>query len=275
MEQSVIFIKDIVKVFRDKYSLGVPCSKQLIHIFPLIERYENVKVKLIKKPFSSKDLFGFIGYKYKQFVIVINTNKSLGAQNFTLAHEIYHLLHQREEIKKNTFIDSENGKELLKEKLADLFAIELLMPEEEFKLSVSDILNKDANALINTDIIKLQNYYGVDYIAITKRLLELKMITEIKYTELNTIRDKGEALELLTKQLGLSVSLNNATNEYFLSDKVLEVIKSNYDTDKITYDDLVTIFYWLDQNPEQYGYVRYQNPDQDVKDFINDMFGED
>lgn len=275
MEQSVIFIKDIVKVFRDKYSLGVPCSKQLIHIFPLIERYENVKVKLIKKPFSSKGLFGFIGYKYKQFVIVINTNKSLGAQNFTLAHEIYHLLHQREEIKKNTFIDSENGKELLKEKLADLFAIELLMPEEEFKLSVSDILNKDANALINTDIIKLQNYYGVDYIAITKRLLELKMITEIKYTELNTIRDKGEALELLTKQLGLSVSLNNATNEYFLSDKVLEVIKSNYDTDKITYDDLVTIFYWLDQNPEQYGYVRYQNPDQDVKDFINDMFGED
>lgn len=275
MEQSVIFIKDIVKVFRDKYSLGVPCSKQLINIFPLIERYESVKVKLIKKPFSSKGLFGFIGYKYKQFVIVINTNKSLGAQNFTLAHEIYHLLHQREEIKKNTFIDSENGKELLKEKLADLFAIELLMPEEEFKLSVRDILNKDANALINTDIIKLQNYYGVDYIAITKRLLELKMITEIKYTELNTIRDKGEALELLTKQLGLSISLNNATNEYFLSDKVLEIIKSNYDTDKITYDDLVTIFYWLDQNPEQYGYVRYQNPDQDVKDFINDMFGED
>jgi len=275
VEQSIIAIKDIVNGFREKYSLGVPCSKQLINIFPLIERYEKLKVKLIKKPFSSKGLYGFIGYKYGQFIIVINTNKSLGAQNFTLAHEIYHLLHQREEIKKNTFIDSENGTERIQEKLADLFAIELLMPEEEFKLSISDILNKDVNALVNTDIVKLQNYYGVDYIAITKRLLELKNITEEKYMELNKILKENKALELLTKQLGLSVSLNNITNECFLSDKVLEVIKSNYDTGKITYDDLVTIFYWLGREPEQYGYVRYLKPDQDVKDFINDMFGED
>lgn len=268
MEAIKSFIISNAKVFRAKYSLGIPCGRQLEKIIPIIEEYERINISLIKKTFKSEKLYGFIGYKYNRFVIVINTNKSLGTQYFTLAHEIYHLLNQREDIKNNALIELDDSNKIDQEELADLFAIELLMPEEDFIERVKKI-NRPVDY---TDVIMLQNYYEVDYKAITKRLLGLNVIDKEKFDSLNKILESQEQLDTLIKQIGGEVSLNLPTKEHGLREDILRIIKKNYDDKKITYEDLVLLFYWMDRSPEDYGYEQYIESSKEVEDIIDDMF---
>lgn len=52
------------KNFRDKYGLGNHCAKQLLEILDLLEKDERINIELIRTPFKSLNLAGFIGYKY-------------------------------------------------------------------------------------------------------------------------------------------------------------------------------------------------------------------
>ena len=123
--------------FRDKHGLGDYCAKQLLEILDLLETTEKVSIKLIRTPFKNLNLAGFIGYKHKRFVIVTNTNRTLGSERFAIAHEIYHLLENRVFIKENSVIEEkidDNIKDIkdikdIKEIMANAFAAELLIPE--------------------------------------------------------------------------------------------------------------------------------------------------
>lgn len=256
--------------FRDKYGLGNYCAKELIQILGMVEISERTKVKLIRTPFDNHDLAGFIGYKYDTFIIVTNTNHTLGSERFTIAHELYHLIENRVAIKNKTVIEEmvTNQEKNTDEIMANAFAAELLMPKKDITEQFEHLKVKGVD---ETDIIMLQHRYGVGYLAITKRLVEIKLIDEKTEERLNELIHIQGALERLTKQLGYSNELNVPSEATFLLQKDLETIRKNYQNGATSYDDLVRIFSYLGCEPESFGYELDHELTEEAKEFMNSL----
>jgi Zn-dependent peptidase ImmA (M78 family) len=91
--------------------------------------------------------------------ILINSNNITGRQNFTIAHELYHLY--VEENPKPHICLKDEGKNI-SEKNADLFASCFLMPKSSILsfLSNDDLINKKVPLNL---IFKMQQYFNVSY----------------------------------------------------------------------------------------------------------------
>jgi Zn-dependent peptidase ImmA (M78 family) len=262
--------------FRDKYKLGNYCAKQLLEVIDRLELSERINIKLIRTPFSNLSLAGFIGFKQGEFVIVTNTNKTLGSEKFTIAHEIYHLLEDRVYIKNNSVIeeieDTVDSKcNDIKEVMANAFAAELLMPKSDIVDSVHELTKGGSKKVESITVIRLQQKYGVDYEAITKRLHEVNKITKDEQRELNEFAENKFDLEKMTKNLGYSNELNLPSKDTYLSQRDLELIKDNYDKGYISYDDLVRFFGYLGCEPEKFGYENNMDLTDDAKEFMKSL----
>lgn len=242
--------------FRDKLELGNYCAKQLLEIIDKLQVTENVSIKTIRTSFENLDLSGFIGYKKGTFVIVTNTNHKLGSERFTIAHEIYHLIANRTLIKKNSVLeemecyDNSDTTEIM----ANAFAAELLMPEDDMIKNVKLITGNMTKKIDESVVVQLYQKYGVSYIAITKRLNEIKLIDQKQETELEKFESNSEGLNKLTKNLGYTNELNLPSKDTYLNTRDLQNIRVNYENGDTTYDDLVRIFSYLGCEPEKFGY---------------------
>jgi Zn-dependent peptidase ImmA (M78 family) len=257
--------------FRDKHQLGNYCSNNLLNILEILEEYEQIKIELIRTPFNNKKLAGFIGFKNDTFVIVTNSNQSLGNERFTIAHEICHLLQNRVFIKENNvkeeFID---GVEDHNELIANGFAAELLMPERDIVQYIKK-MNNQTNKLDVHKVIHLQQKYGVDYIAMTRRLREVGVISHSDQDDLESMLSIPGELETVTKKLGYTNSINLPSKDTFILQRDLEVIKSNYDKGYTSYDDLIRIFGYLGCEPEKYGYSKDSVLTEEAIDLIKSL----
>lgn len=264
---------DRAENFRDKYRLGNYCAKQLLEILDLLEITERINIKLIRTPFNNLNLAGFIGYKHGTFVIVTNTNHILGSERFTIAHEIYHLLENRVFIKENSVIEEmiDNDINNVKEFMANAFAAELLMPKEDICASIDEMTKNGTKPIDEVMVVRLQQKYGVDYKAITKRLYEIGIINEQEQEKLNQFIGSAGELEKITKNLGYTNELNVPSKDTYLFQKDLEILKENYDNGYTSYDDLVRIFSYLGCEPEKFGYEDSIEITNDAKKFMKDL----
>ncbi|WP_304519732.1 ImmA/IrrE family metallo-endopeptidase [Clostridium estertheticum] len=259
--------------FRDKYDLGNYCAKQLLEILDLLEITERIRIKLIRTPFSNLNLAGFIGYKHGAFVIVTNTNHTLGSERFTIAHEIYHLLEDRVFIKNNFVVEEMVDANIknIKEIMANAFAIELLMPKDDICSFVDEISKNGTKHIDPIMVVRLQQKYGVDYAAITKRLYEIGKINVQLQEKLNETMVPDGQLENITKNLGYTNELNLPSMDTHLLQNDLEILKENYDNKNTTYDDLVRIFSYLGCKPEKFGYEDGIEITDDAKAFMKSL----
>ena len=117
-------------------------------------------------------------------IILINSSHSKGRQNFTLAHEVYHLLDDND----NFFICSEENNDEVERK-ADEFASNFLMSE----LALYDFI--DSNNIDKwdiQDIIKCEQYFHLDHRNLISRLYEEKLIDGNQFAEFSfNIIDKA------------------------------------------------------------------------------------
>ena len=132
-------------------------------------------------------------------IILINSTHSKGRQNFTLAHELYHLLDDDE----NFFICSESFNDSI-EKKADEFASNFLMTEH----ALYDFI--DSNNINNwtiSDVVKCEQYFQIDHNSLIKRLYSEKLIdsSQLKEFSLNIIEKASN--------LGYDTSLYEKTKE--------------------------------------------------------------
>lgn len=262
--------------FRDKYSLGNYCANQLIDILNLLGKDERINIELIRAPFENLKLAGFIGYKDDYFVIVTNTNQRLGLERFTIAHEIYHLLQNRVHIKKKSIIEEmvsnagDKDKDV-NELMADSFAAELLIPKKSLEENIQELVKNKDDAINPNIIIQLQHKYGVDYLAITKRLKEINFIDDAQKEKLENLLNVSGKLEELTKRLGRSNDLNTPSKDSYLLQNNLEVLKNNFENENTSYDDLVRIFGYIGATPEKFGYEDTIELTEEAKDFMKSL----
>jgi Zn-dependent peptidase ImmA (M78 family)/transcriptional regulator with XRE-family HTH domain len=122
----------------------------------------------------------FYNHPQAGFSIVINSNMTLGRQVFTVAHEMAHAFFHSRGL---DVIVSMPGAELGRERFADAFAGELLVPGDELRRLVAE--HAAWNGLTNpTAVVHLQRHFGVSYATIRVRLLQERLIDRTTFDKL-------------------------------------------------------------------------------------------
>ncbi len=126
------------------------------------------------------------------FSIVVNSTMTLGRQVFTVAHELAHaFFHSRG----SDVILSMPGAGIARERFADAFAGELLVPGDELRRLA--IEHAAWNDLANpTSVVHLQRHFGVSYATMRVRLFQERLIDRARFEELARVSPSGLARAL-------------------------------------------------------------------------------
>ena len=266
-----IIKKDIIQL-RQQYDFGNYWGRSLFDFVEKLKLESDRDILLFRLPFNISNISGFVGYKNDQFVVFTNTNKNLGHEIFTLAHEIYHLLENENKIREKVIINESENVCDYNDNIADKFAEELLLPENKLKEEYKRLLNEDDLTLPDEKIIiQLQQLFYVKYKVVTKRIADLGFIDIDRKEEIDQILGENDSLLKLTQKLGYNNKLNKPSKKVELPKKFLKAIEENYKNKKITYDDLVVIFGYGNLKPEFFGYEKENSLSDDTNEFISQI----
>lgn len=193
---------------------------------------------LIRKPLDIEGLSGFITYFENRFVVYLNSNFTLGHERYTGAHELYHIIYNKDILKKEkVYIDKDKYEE--EDIKADIFAAEFLMPEDYVKKVFYKNINADIDSVQPKDIIKMHNYFKVSYKAMLKRLVQLNLCSWEKYSKLLEIAslENKDQLQTLTKEEGFNIDLIVPSKANYIPREYLAYTKANYESGKISYEE--------------------------------------
>ncbi|MEE0901604.1 MAG: XRE family transcriptional regulator [Methanobrevibacter sp.] len=156
-------------------------------------------------------------------IILVNSSHSKGRQNFTLAHELYHLLDNDE----NFFICSDGFKDEI-EKKADEFASNFLMSD----LALNDFIeSNNIDDWTIEDIIKCEQLFQLDHNDLIRRLYNKELIDESQFAEFSfNIVDKAA-------NLGFDTSLYESTTgerEYYSVGHMIPLSNKAYSSNIIS-----------------------------------------
>ncbi|MEW6183587.1 MAG: ImmA/IrrE family metallo-endopeptidase [Bacillota bacterium] len=167
-------------------------------------------ISVIKKPLKS-EISGLFMRKQDVALVLINSARTLGHQNFTAAHEYFHLRYDLEltcRVCSAGNFDPRNAGE----RDADYFAAYLLAPDEAIEWQIE---RRTGGLPVDLpDIIALEQYFGISHQAMLIRLVETGHLSEKEKEQW------GEGVIEAAKQLGYDTNLYMHTNE--------EVVLSDY-----------------------------------------------
>lgn len=159
--------------------------------------------------------------------ILINSSQSIGRQNFTICHELYHLFYDTN----FTPHKCQTGlfpKKDVSELKADLFASYLLLPED----GITDMIPESEmiqDHIQLATLLKIEQTYGSSRMALLLRLLSMKVITQAtidKYTGnvLKNARQYGYSCDLYTHNDEMLIigPYGTLANKLFDEDKISE-----------------------------------------------------
>jgi Zn-dependent peptidase ImmA (M78 family)/transcriptional regulator with XRE-family HTH domain len=122
----------------------------------------------------------FYNHPQAGFCITVNSEMTLGRQVFTLAHELAHAYFHSQSADVVVSMPGENHG---RERFADAFAGEFLVPSDELRRGVGELEPYDdlANP---TMVVHLQRHFGVSFATLRVRLLQERLITRSEYEAL-------------------------------------------------------------------------------------------
>jgi Zn-dependent peptidase ImmA (M78 family) len=192
-------------VYRAVTSLGITCVKRLLE--------SNISGATLKTN--------------KVKVILVNSSKTLGHQNFTIAHELYHCLYDENLVsracKTERFVRVRGS-----EQVADIFATYLLMPEDAIFNQLRLRKKLDAKLTL-ADIINLEQFFGVSRKAMCWRLEDLKLMNR-EQSE-NWCTNVIQSAVSLGKNTDLYMPTNDETIFSDYAEKASEALQKNLITE--------------------------------------------
>ena len=177
---------------------------QSTEYFDVIRAVISLGITCVKRPLES-NLSGATLKGKKVKIIFVNSAKTLGHQNFTVAHELYHCLYDDNLTSKACKTEVLNG-ESDSEREADSFATHLLMPEDGIYHQLR-LRGKTDIKLGLKEVVALEQYFGVSRRSICWRLEDLKLITRSESDAFNNNVIAG------VRNLGKDIKLYQPTNE--------------------------------------------------------------
>ncbi len=119
--------------------------------------------------------------------IFINGRNIEPRQYFSIAHELFHLITW--DLEMLQLIDSDPKFHKKNEQLADAFAAGLLIPQEKLQSEVEKICA--SQAMGPADVIALSEQFQVSKKALLYRLLNVRLITEKQFNEIDSLLPKS------------------------------------------------------------------------------------
>ena len=146
-----------------------------VDIIPLVNNIDNLT--LVFYPMSDK-ISGICIKNEAGNVIAVNSNMTMGRQNFSVAHELYHIYHDDNGFR-TTVCQKELGTNKAEEQKAEQFASYFLMPPDSMKEMI-DKVKKDTNKkrLSEENVIKLEQHFRISRQAMLIRLIDEGELTE-------------------------------------------------------------------------------------------------
>jgi len=226
-------------------------KKGLIDIFSILD---NTAI-LIRRPINTKKLSGFSTYFEGNFIVFLNSSFTLGHERFSGVHELYHITYNAGILKRDKILFSDSQDI---EDEANIFAAEFLIPEDGIKEVFYKQVDVKPNQVEAKHIVRMHNYFKVSYKAMLKQLVQLRLCDEKLYEPLVYYQSLEMASELkkITLMEGYSTELINPSNIKSISTEYIEVVRRNFEENKISYGKLEEMLEFIGKTPEDYGYVR-------------------
>lgn len=180
---------------------------------------------------------GFCGMAIKagnNRFMLINSSHPLGKQNFTICHELYHLYKQKDftsMVCVTGMFDRQNKIEYT----ADCFASDLLIPEYGIYDLIPTSETKVKNNITIESLLKVEHYFSCSRAALLHRLKNMKLIDSAFYDQ-HVVDVKKSA-----KMYGYSTKLYESTNEDFSIGNYGNLIKREFDNNKISESHYISL----------------------------------
>ena len=171
------FIEKQAEDFRQQYGYGTdkPINLQSL----LLE----LNVPTFFKPMKSVSGMAYKSDKNEKFIL-INSAQTVGRQNFTICHELYHLFVQKD-FEYKVCVTQKFDKKDKHEYYADLFASFFLLPSKGIRdLVPDDEFEKDSISL--DTVVKIEQAFQCSRLALLHRLKQLHLISDSKKIEYST-----------------------------------------------------------------------------------------
>lgn len=152
--------------FRKKAGLG---SSDAVSLKRLLLR---LNVLTVFRPLSNT-FYGMSLRSGEKRFMLINSNNPVCRQNFTIAHELYHLFVEDNSVPHNC---GTPGKRTDSERCADAFALRLLMPADGIRqmIPLEELL---AGEVSMATLLRIEHYFSTSHTATLNRLYDLKLIS--------------------------------------------------------------------------------------------------
>lgn len=172
---------------------------------PLKETLARLNVLTVFSPLDSD--FSGMAIKAKSrlgnpvYMILINSRHSIGKQNLTICHELYHLFIQEKFKYHVCYTGRFSSQKDPEEFNADVFGSFFLLPEPGIYSIIPDNELKQTNGITLRTIIEIEQYYKCSRAALLYRLRKLQIIDQHGYDRFSShvSREAGK--------LGFDVSL--------------------------------------------------------------------
>lgn len=144
------------------------------------EHLYELGIYVFKDAFRDNTISGLCLNDNQYPIIIINNAMSFARQNFTLFHELYHLIADTSgaEIIRDDYYFYLDAQQTAVEKSCDSFANEFLVPTSDFKFEL------EKEPLSETRIVDLSALYSVSKEAIMYKLYSMGLITSDDYSAL-------------------------------------------------------------------------------------------
>lgn len=215
-KDTILRIKPIAERFINKNNLHYPINDSLKVLSEM--GYFIIKAK------APTNLSGFYMQKDRFPFIFVNSKHSLGRQNFSMWHDVYHHYMQHQ----NGLSDF--GSNLLEEREAEIFAGMILLPDVEIQ-KWSDLYDmKDKNI-----IAQMSDYYQMSFNAVVIRCMQVGVITYKTFKQLKVLSALENQVVLNeiyeTNKIGTSVIY--PTNDIKISANILWILQKNHQNNLI------------------------------------------
>jgi Zn-dependent peptidase ImmA (M78 family) len=201
----------------------------------------SLGITCVKRPLESA-MSGATLKTDRVSVILVNTAKTLGHQHFTIAHELYHCLHDEHLVNTACRVESFE-RASYSEQVADLFAVHLLMPEDAIVNQLR--LRKQQGAVLGlADVVYLEQFFSVSRRAMCWRLNDLRLMTREQSNQwcINVV----QSARLMGKNTALYLPTNDRALVSDYAEKAAEALEKDLITES-RYEELLADAELLEQ----------------------------
>ena len=206
--------KDLSQLLRKKWGIDPYAPLNILN-----ESLEHLKNLTIVWMPLNKEIKGCCSKNEKDFLIILNSTQDIGNQNFTLAHELYHLLFE----KSAEWIICSDDNNTESEKNANMFASHLLLPDASL-YDYGEKHNIEQWKIEN--MIACEQYFQISHDSLLYRL-------ENSEFEIDCVDDENVLLK--SKTLGYDTKLYSPSpKEYYSLGNFIPLTENAYDKDRIS-----------------------------------------